>query len=383
MGSVPLWLSRPYRSDSGSQNFPSTVQSQSHSSASASSCNPPFQQGWQHGFRCPHYLNSLIYRHFWFIKGDPPSQASYSFTEIASNHPRICFPQQIKSRLSVCFHLEVSAPTPSTLPFPTPLIDDSTEFQCHHKQLPPSEALSGFSIMEAEWAGPFDHPSGQGEMEGVCRHHPLPRFAQGESESQRWEWCWSCSELHGAGAGWLQPPVRATKRDEKMGHGATPGRDTLRPTQGPQHCLGTEAPPRLGSTRCRRQSRASTASTAGSQSKAQRGLSGAQSWQNQCRAPALPEATIATAQHSGCIPEERPQTSSPATGAGAGDAPTTRNLLLVAGALSTPFPAAARLPVILSDLIFTSFCKSFLGCCFSFYSVFNLLLFPSELEFVI
>lgn len=96
VGSVPLWLSRPYRSDSGSQNFPSTVQSQSHPSASASSCNPPFQQGWQHGFRCPHYLNSLIYRHFWFIKGDPPSQASYSFTEIASNHPRICFPQQIK-----------------------------------------------------------------------------------------------------------------------------------------------------------------------------------------------------------------------------------------------------------------------------------------------
>lgn len=168
MGSVPLWLSRPYRSDSGSQNFPSTVQSQSHPSASASSCNPPFQQGWQHGFRCPHYLNSLIYRHFWFIKGDPPSQASYSFTEIASNHPRICFPQQIKSRLSVCFHLEVSAPTPSTLPFPTPLIDDSTEFQCHHKQLPPSGALSGFSTTEAEWAGPFDHPSGQGEMEGVC-----------------------------------------------------------------------------------------------------------------------------------------------------------------------------------------------------------------------
>lgn len=39
----------------------------------------------------------------------------------------------------------------------------------------------------------------------------------------------------------------------------------------------------------------------------------------------------------------------------AGDAPTTRNLLLAVGALSASFPAASRLPAIPSDLLFPSF----------------------------
>lgn len=205
------------------------------------------------------------------------------------------------------------------------------------------------------------HPDGQrGEREKCLKHR-------------------SCLKLHGAGAGWLQPPVGAAKGDDKMDHGAMPGREKLRPTQRPQHCLGTGAPP----SRYWRDSRASTVSSSGSQSKAQHGLSGEQSWQNQCRAPALPKQPLPQPDTPVVswkrdlkrfhLPLEQEQ----------GDAPTVRNLLLEAGALSTPFPAAARLPVILSDLIFTSFCKSFLGCCFSFYSVFNLLLFPSELEFVI
>lgn len=68
-------------------------------------------------------------------------------------------------------------------------------------------------------------------------------------------------ELLQAAWGWLQAPVRAAKRDEKMGHGARPGKDTLRLTQGPQHCLGPGARPRLGCAGCRRESRASTLST--------------------------------------------------------------------------------------------------------------------------
>lgn len=153
---------------------------------------------------------------------------------MTGNHPRICFPQQTEPQLGVCFHLEASAPTPSALPFPTPLVCDSAGFQCHHKQLPPSGAPSGFSRAEAERAGPFVHP-------GWTRRRGRKVFAaqvllrEARSFPQRWERRWSRSE----------PPVKAAKRDGKMGHGATPARDTLRATQGPQQCLGTGAPPGL------------------------------------------------------------------------------------------------------------------------------------------
>lgn len=142
------------------------LQSLSHSSASASLCNPPFQSGWQPGFRCPHCLNTLIHRYFWFIKGNPSSQPSYSFTKTSSNHLRICFPQQIKPQLSVCSHLEVSAPVLSTLPFPTPLIDDSPEFQCpvssSHPREPCQDSPQGRKDGQEPLCIPMD------EREGVC-----------------------------------------------------------------------------------------------------------------------------------------------------------------------------------------------------------------------
>lgn len=112
-------------------------------------------------------------------------------------------------------------------------------------------------------------------------------------------------QAHGAGAGWLQAPVRDEKRDEKMGHGTRPGKDTLRLTQGHQHCLGPGARPRL------RVGPAPHPHPKQSPARPQRGTELAKSAQS------TSPAKTATAQHSGCILEQRPQRSSPATGTGA------------------------------------------------------------------